>query len=108
MENCVMRLRALKASFGASQSGNVAMIFGLMLVPLLTVSGGAIDYGRAVSLKSRLQGIVDASANAGARLPATANRNREEAVLGVFNANIAGTELAGAQPQVQASFPSWR
>ena len=63
------------------RGGNVAMLFGLMLIPVLAVTGGAVDYGRAVAAKSRLQGIVDAAANAGARLPATANQNREKAVL---------------------------
>ena len=79
------------------------MLFGLMLIPVLAVTGGAVDYGRAVAAKSRLQGIVDAAANAGARLPATANQNREKAVLRVFDANVAGTELADVKPQVKAS-----
>lgn len=103
MENCISHLSSLRRKFGANQCGNVGIIFGLMLVPLLAVTGAAVDYGRAVSAKSKLQGIVDAAANAGARLPATANQNREKAVLAVFNANVDGTELERVQPQVQAS-----
>ena len=103
MSNCMTRLSSLRRRFGANQRGNVGIIFGMMLVPLLAVTGAAVDYGRAVSAKSKLQGIVDAAANAGARLPATANQNREKAVLAVFDANVTGTELEGVQPQVQAS-----
>jgi hypothetical protein len=103
MTDWITSLSSLKRRFGANKSGNVGIIFGLMLIPMLAVSGAAIDYGRAVSAKSKLQGIVDAAANAGARLPATANQNREKAVLAVFDANVTGTELEGVQPQVKAS-----
>jgi Flp pilus assembly protein TadG len=103
MTDWTARLWALRKKFGASEGGNVAMIFGMMLIPVLAVTGGAVDYGRAVAAKSKLQGIVDAAANAGARLPATANQNREKAVLSVFDANVAGTELADVKPQVNAT-----
>jgi Flp pilus assembly protein TadG len=41
-------------------------VFGLAILPIMIFMGGAIDYGRATSLKSKAQGAVDAAALAGA------------------------------------------
>lgn len=54
-------------SFVGNRDGNVATLFGLMAIPILGVVGTAIDYGRAASLKSELQALID-----GASLAATA------------------------------------
>jgi Flp pilus assembly protein TadG len=48
------------------ERGNVALLFGLMLVPLVFATGVAVDYGRAVMIRSMLQSSVDAAALAGA------------------------------------------
>lgn len=46
--------------------GAVAIIFGLMLIPLVLAVGVGVDYARAVQFKAQLQAAVDDSALAGA------------------------------------------
>ncbi|MDE2361212.1 MAG: VWA domain-containing protein [Hyphomicrobiales bacterium] len=50
----------------SDESGAVAVIFALALVPLLIVAGGAIDYTAAMYEKSVLQNAADAGVLAGA------------------------------------------
>jgi Flp pilus assembly protein TadG len=51
-------LRTIKRFVG-SQDGNVAIIFGLTLFPLMFLGGAAVDYSRASDLHTRLQSAVD-------------------------------------------------
>ncbi|MDE2228686.1 MAG: hypothetical protein KGL11_06560 [Alphaproteobacteria bacterium] len=46
--------------------GNVALLLGLILIPLAVAIGAGVDYGRAVEIRSTLQSAVDAAALAGA------------------------------------------
>jgi len=50
----------------ADRRGAIAVLFALMLVPILLAAGGAVDYGRLLVLRTSLQGAVDAAALAGA------------------------------------------
>jgi len=45
--------------FRKDQRGNVVMIFALMLVPLLTFMGAAIDYSRATRARATMQSVLD-------------------------------------------------
>ncbi len=47
--------------FRKDGSGNVAVIFTLALLPILSAMGVAVDYSRATQLKSKLQSAVDAA-----------------------------------------------
>lgn len=85
------------------ETGNVAMIFALMIIPALGLTGVAVDYSQAVRSATKLQAVADAAAIAGARLPATANQNRQLAAQANFDANIAQSNLPGAQGTIQAS-----
>lgn len=49
-----------------NEEGSIAILFALMLVPLLGITMIAIDYGRASNIESRLQAAADAAARAGA------------------------------------------
>ncbi len=53
--------------FGADQRGNIAMMFGLALVPLLGVMGVAIDYSRASNARQALNSAIDSAALMAAR-----------------------------------------
>jgi len=52
--------------FLGDQNGNIAMMLGLMLVPLTLAAGVGIDYAQAQNFKNALQGAVDAASLAGA------------------------------------------
>lgn len=45
-----------------SEGGSISTIFALSLLPLVAVSGAAVDYSRAMTFKSQLQSAVDATA----------------------------------------------
>jgi Flp pilus assembly protein TadG len=47
--------------FGRDRGGNMAVIFALTCVPLLTAVGCALDYSRASQIKSKLQSAIDAA-----------------------------------------------
>ncbi|MHB8267975.1 TadE/TadG family type IV pilus assembly protein [Bradyrhizobium sp.] len=47
--------------FRRDQRGNIAVIFALSLVPVLSCLGCAIDYSRATQLRSKLQAAIDAA-----------------------------------------------
>jgi len=71
----------------SNQSGATALMFALLLIPLLGMVGLAIDTARAYSVKLRLQEAIDSAALAGAKnvtLPAT---ERDAMIQGYFRAN---------------------
>lgn len=47
--------------FRGDRSGNIAVIFALAILPILSAVGCAIDYSRAVQLRSKLQAAIDAA-----------------------------------------------
>ena len=49
------------ASFRHANNGNVAAIFAVALVPLIATLGCAVDYSRAVELRSKMQSAIDAA-----------------------------------------------
>ena len=49
-------------SFLRSQSANVAIMFGLAIVPLLGMAGAAVDYSRAASDRTKMQAAIDTTA----------------------------------------------
>jgi Flp pilus assembly protein TadG len=55
-------LRKLISRFRKSQSGNVALLFGLALIPMVTASGVAIDYSSASNGRQIAQSEADAAA----------------------------------------------
>jgi Flp pilus assembly protein TadG len=46
--------------------GAIALLFGLLLIPLVLAIGAGVDYGRAALVRSMLQGTVDSAALSGA------------------------------------------
>lgn len=63
MTRLPQRLHALRRC----QSGNVAIIFALALLPMIALAGAAIDYRRASTLKTELQTAIDSAVLAGAK-----------------------------------------
>lgn len=57
-------MRKLLGQFGRfrkDRSGNVAVIFTLALLPILSAIGVAVDYSRATQIRSKLQAAIDAA-----------------------------------------------
>ncbi len=51
----------LLGRFRRDQRGNIAIIFALSLIPVLSCIGCAIDYSRATQMRSKLQAAIDAA-----------------------------------------------
>jgi Flp pilus assembly protein TadG len=58
----VSRARRTCEQFGLSESGNIAMIFAITLVPIIGFIGAAVDYTRANAARTSMQGALDSTA----------------------------------------------
>jgi Flp pilus assembly protein TadG len=58
----VSRIGRQLARFGAAEQGNIAVIFAIALLPVLTFVGAAVDYSRAVQARSAMQSALDSTA----------------------------------------------
>lgn len=61
-----MRMRPTLTSLRRNQRGNVAIVFSLTAIPVVGLASLAIDYGRALNERAKLQAIVDEAALNGA------------------------------------------
>lgn len=53
--------------FNEDEAGNFTMIFSLALVPILGLTGAAVDYARASKARLELAGAIDSAALMAAR-----------------------------------------
>lgn len=58
---------SLLARFGKDKSGNVALMFGLAIIPVLGLAGASVDYARASAARAALTAAVDSAALMAAR-----------------------------------------
>ena len=79
---------ALQVGLGHGKEGNVAIIFALLLMPMVFAAGMGIDYTAAVSREDALNAIADAAALAAVRpaLLAQSDRASINAATTTFNA----------------------
>lgn len=77
-----MRLFNAACGFGADRSGATAIVFAMLLIPILLIAGGAIDYSNAKSQQADLQNTLDSATLAGGR--ALANGEDVEAAVGNY------------------------
>lgn len=85
------------SGFLRDQRGNVGVGFGLMLVPMLILVGGAVDYSVATHRKAEIQAALDSATLQGA----SASGNRALVARAAFDAYLSQTSLAGS---VSANF----
>ncbi len=76
--------------FTQSDNGNVAIIFGLLIVPIISAVGMSIDYSASVNVKHKIQAALDASALAAGRALQTSGSSSvaEEVAKKHFTATI--------------------
>ncbi len=78
-------------AFGSDERGTVAMIFGIMLTGLLFLAGMAVDYTRAMNVRSRVSDAADAAALAAGRALMAGGMDSAEIralALKYFNENV--------------------
>ena len=64
MRNSVLfnRVRTAAGRFAKADQGNIAVLFAIATVPILSFVGAAIDYTRANSARSSMQAALDSTA----------------------------------------------
>ncbi|MEM8772788.1 MAG: TadE/TadG family type IV pilus assembly protein [Pseudomonadota bacterium] len=75
-------------SFLKDRSGNVAMMFGLLLIPLLAAVGVAIDFHRQNFARTVVQQAVDATALRIAQTPDLVEPQLSQKAEEIFNASL--------------------
>ena len=56
------RLRAAARRFAGANDGNIAILFGIAVIPIISFVGAAGDYTRAVAARSSMQAALDSTA----------------------------------------------
>jgi Flp pilus assembly protein TadG len=56
------RIRKAAGRFAGANQGNIAVIFAIALVPVISLVGAAIDYSRANNARSSMQAALDSTA----------------------------------------------
>lgn len=91
------------SAFKREKRGNVAIIFGLAVIPLMLGAGMAVDYARAVTAKNSMQSASDAAALAAAAMSGASDADRIAMAKSVFSANFQPTKSV-TPGQLQVSF----
>src|SRR5262245_20088275 len=94
------RLQCALRRFRAEEGGNIAIIFGLVTISVLTAVGAALDSSRASSAKTVIQMALDAALLAGAR---DGTSNWVNVATNVFTSNLAAKNLTVPTPSFLAA-----
>jgi Flp pilus assembly protein TadG len=92
-------LKRIKALLSDSRGG-VAILFSLSMLPVIGLTGAAIDYSSATSKRAALQAAADAAALAGIAAPAG---QKVATAQSIFNANMAS--ISGVTASASISEP---
>jgi Flp pilus assembly protein TadG len=97
---CMKRLASRIGSFWSDRSGNIAIIFGLAIVPVMGLMGMALDYSFASKVKTELQAAADdavlvAVTNTAMSLPAA---TVQQQVVDYFNAQATNRRVNFPNP----------
>jgi Flp pilus assembly protein TadG len=79
-------------AFGRANGANVAMMFGLSLVPLAIAAGAGLDFARAMMERSAISDALDAATLAIGAKPGMTASDAQTLAQNVFNANYKGHE----------------
>ncbi|MGE9008816.1 TadE/TadG family type IV pilus assembly protein [Leptospira interrogans] len=84
------------ARFGRNSSGNIAVLFGIVLVPLLIAVGCAIDYSVANNQRTKMQSALDAAILAGSIAGKQALDSGANSTAAIAAANAAAANFFSA------------
>jgi len=89
------KLASLGRRFAQSRDGNIAITFGLVLIPVMAAVGAGVDYSRANSFKALLQASLDSALLARAK---DGTSSWSQTALNVFQSNLAQKSPTTATP----------
>ena len=87
MRSRLTRLAACARAFLRSKRGNVAMMFGLALVPLTVAAGTGLDFARAMMVRQQMTEALDAAALAIGSTTGLSQSSAQTMANSYFNAN---------------------
>ena len=58
----IRRIRTAARRFAGANDGNIAILFGIAVIPIISFVGAAVDYTRANSARSSMQAALDSTA----------------------------------------------
>ncbi len=87
--------QGLTSRFWKDQSGNMAIVVAMAVVPLMMAGGAAVDYGNWVSVQARLQAATDAAALAAGREANLTDEELERVATDYFHSNFGKPKNAG-------------
>lgn len=101
----MIRLNTARKNILRDESGTTAVLFGLMISPMVILSGLAVDYAKSLRLRDQMQVALDAAVLAAAQLPTTTPSERSAMVdmaESYFAANYKNGELAYSKSEGQS------
>ncbi|MGE0233387.1 MAG: pilus assembly protein TadG-related protein [Flavobacteriaceae bacterium] len=88
-------LLGLCRRFSRDHRGNISIIFGATIVPVIALTGAAIDFTAAHNVKIKLQAAADAAALAATRNYGKNWATRQQIATSTFNGNLQSVPNAG-------------
>jgi hypothetical protein len=89
------RQRTIFVRFREAREGQVAVVFALSLLPILSFVGASVDYSRANGIRANIQQALDAAVLAGA---SNGSSDWQSAALSVFNVNLSAQGVSVGSP----------
>ncbi|MGD1888123.1 MAG: pilus assembly protein TadG-related protein [Cohaesibacteraceae bacterium] len=80
----------------SDQRGAVAVIFGIVVIPVVGLVGASLDYSRAANVQTQLQGALDAALLSSARLTSLSDEELEDEIRAQVLAMVDGAHGADA------------
>ncbi len=93
VEECCRNAGRTLTAFRHDKRGNIAMIFGLAVIPMVTAAGVGIDLSRAHMVKQRLGHALDAAALAVGTATGKTGDELDAMAQSYFDANYPAAEL---------------
>jgi len=90
--------------FARNKRGNVALLFGLSVIPIALAVGVAVDYGRALAVRERMADAADASALAIGSWTGLTEAQLKAKAQQYFDANYS-TSAIGSPSAIKVTFP---
>lgn len=99
-----MNDKRLRTRLQRDERGNVAITFGLMVIPMVMVMGLAVDYSEIIRTEQRLQLAADAASLAAINARSQSEEERRSLAIATFRSNVnSGDPTSVPSPAVDFS-----
>jgi Flp pilus assembly protein TadG len=100
MEPVMRRLLTLLRRFRSDRRGNIAIMFGLAVVPVFGMMGAALDYSMANMQRTAIQAALDNTAITLSKMMPLSDSDLSSYGWKIFNANLGTSPLQYIQPNL--------